>query len=161
MSTIFTDKDVFKQIKDKSRKAYIKCWKEFRDLHPTINFETSPPGEEALIAYFKHLREEKNVATTSMWTFYSYINSIIKRKYGEKLQSFPRLTMFIKGFDVDTKQKVDIFYKAVIKKFMVTTVDSAYWEVRQAIVIVAYFGGLRMVKTMDLKLEMIIRGPKG
>ena len=39
--------------------------------------------------------------------------------------------------------------------------DSAYWMVRRAIAITAYFGGLRMVECMDLALEKIIRGPEG
>jgi len=39
--------------------------------------------------------------------------------------------------------------------------DTAYWEVRQAIAITAYFGGLRMVECMNLELEKMIRGSDG
>ena len=39
--------------------------------------------------------------------------------------------------------------------------DTAYWEVRQAIAITAYFGGLRVAECMNLALEKIIRGPEG
>ena len=39
--------------------------------------------------------------------------------------------------------------------------DTAYWEMRQAIAITAYFGGLRVAECMDLALEKIIRGPEG
>jgi hypothetical protein len=44
---------------------------------------------------------------------------------------------------------------------MVMPMSTAYWEVRQAIVIVAFFGGLRLLEAMDLKLEMIIRSSVG
>jgi hypothetical protein len=42
---IFSDEEVFEQIKPKSRKAYEKCWKElkeFKELNPEINFEEAP-----------------------------------------------------------------------------------------------------------------------
>jgi hypothetical protein len=42
---IFSDEEVFEQIKPRSRKAYEKCWKEFKELNPEINFEEGPPGE--------------------------------------------------------------------------------------------------------------------
>jgi hypothetical protein len=44
---IFSDEEVSEQIKPKSRKAYEKCWKEFKELNPEINFEEGPPGKGA------------------------------------------------------------------------------------------------------------------
>ena len=55
-----------------------------------------------MIAYFRHLCKVNKVATSSMWTIYSYLNSILKRKYGVKLEDLPRVTKFIKGFTEDT-----------------------------------------------------------
>jgi hypothetical protein len=40
---IFSDEEVFEQIKPASRKAYKKCWKEFKEINPEINFEEGPP----------------------------------------------------------------------------------------------------------------------
>lgn len=40
-------------------------------------------------------------------------------------------------------------------------ISTAYWEVRRAISIVAFFGGLRLAETQDLCLEKIVRGPDG
>jgi hypothetical protein len=54
----------------------------------------------------------KKVATSSLWTIYSYINSVLKHKYGVKLQSLPRVIMFIKDFDGDNKHKAAIFDQA-------------------------------------------------
>jgi hypothetical protein len=57
--------------------------------------QTSQAGEE--------------VATSSMWIIYSHIRSVLNRKYGVKLQSFPRVTMFIKDFHENNKHKAAIF----------------------------------------------------
>jgi hypothetical protein len=85
----------------------------------------------------------------------------MKRKYGFKLQDLPRVTMLIKGFEEDTKKKAAIFDEVLLKKFMCQEMPSAYWEVRQAVAILAYFGGLRNQECMDLKLEQIIRNADG
>lgn len=161
MRTIFTDESVFSQIKEKSRNAYIKSWEDFKNYLAGHNFEECHPGEEDIISFFNHLRLEKKMATSSIWTIYSYINSVMKRKYGWKLQSLPRITMTIKGYEEDTKNKAAIFEEDDLRRFWTMKMDSAYWTVRRAIAITAYFGGLRMVECMDLALEKIIRGPEG
>ena len=106
---IYMDKEVFAQIKDKSRKAYIKSWHEFK------NFNTGHDFVEAIIAYFNNRRLEKRMATSSIWTYYSYINSVMKMKYGLQLQSLPRITMVIKGYEEDTKHKASILEEEVSK----------------------------------------------
>ncbi len=53
-----------------------------------------------------------------LWTVYSRLNSIFKRKYNAKLQELPRLTHLIKGFNQDVKQKAAIFDDALLKEFM-------------------------------------------
>ena len=42
-SRIRSDEEIFAEIKDKSRKAYQKCWKDFKDCNPEVNFEEAPP----------------------------------------------------------------------------------------------------------------------
>ncbi len=83
----------------------------------------------------------KNLASTSLWTYYSCLNSMMKRKYNVKLQDFPRLTMLSKGYDTDIKGKANIFDLTEIKSFMLGNMESSYWLVRQAISIVAFLGG--------------------
>ena len=56
---IYADDEVFAQIKDKSRKAYVKSWKDFKNFNIDFEFEDGHPEEEAIIIYFKHLRLEK------------------------------------------------------------------------------------------------------
>jgi integrase len=148
-------------MKEKSRKAYQKSWREFRELAPEFNFEEGPPGEDSIINYFRHLRVEKKVASSSMWVHYSYINSVLKRKYSCKLLDMPRVTLYIKGFMVDTKKKASIIDEVALKNFMAAEMVNAFWEVRQAIVLMAFFGGLRKGECSALKLEQIIRSPVG
>ena len=45
------------------------------------------------------------MATSSIWTHYYYINSVMKRKYGWKLQTLPRIIMTMKGFEENQKTR--------------------------------------------------------
>ena len=67
---IYTDREVFEQIKDASRKQYIKIWQDFKSFTVGHNFEDSQPREEDFIAFFKHMRLEKKMATSTLWTHY-------------------------------------------------------------------------------------------
>ena len=85
-----------------------------------IHMQTkSPPNFSAL-------------ASSSMWTFYSMINAIIKSKYGVNLKSYPRVTTLLKSFDTDIKQKAAVFSQediyAVISSMELMT---PYWLVRK------------------------------
>jgi hypothetical protein len=161
MASIVSDDEVFAQFKEDSRKQYKRMWLQFRDYLPQFDFESGPPGEDSLVNFFKYLRLEKKFASTTLWTWYSCINSMMKRKYNVKLQNLPRLTMLLKGYDTDVKKKAHIFDEDEIKTFMLADMESAYWLVRQAITIVAFFGGLRLQECQDLKLEKIVRTQDG
>ena len=162
MSTIVSDDDIFVQFTNEaSRKQYERMWKQFLEFCGDFDLEAGQPGEDLLTNYFKHLRFEKKMASSSLWTVYSCLNSILKRKYSAKLQELPRLTLLIKGFDQDVKQKAAIFDDVQLKEFMLAKKDTGYWLVRQAICIVAFFGGLRLQECMDLVLEKIQRGKEG
>lgn len=161
MASILSDEAVFAQFSGDSLKAYQRCWAQLKDLNPGFDFEASAPGEELLSSFFKHLRFEEKAATSTLWTKYSYVNSVMKRKYSVRLQEFPRITLLIKGFEQDVKNKAAIFEEDTLKQFMLAKMETAYWLVRQAICIVAFFGGLRMQECLDLCLEKIQRGQEG
>jgi hypothetical protein len=76
---------------------------------------------------------------------------MMKRKYNFKLQELPRLTMLLKGFDTDIKNKAPIFEETQLKAFMLGNMQSSYWLVRQAISIVSFFGGLRIQECQDIR----------
>ena len=162
MANIVCDEDVFNQFKEEtSKKAYRRTWLDFREYNPDVDFEEGPPGEEVLAKYFAHLRNDKAMASSTMWTLYSYINSVMQRKYSKKLQEYPRLKIQLKSYDTDIKEKAQIFEEDQLKQFMVARSQNAYWLVRQVICILAFFGGLRHGECMSLLMEKLVRGKDG
>ena len=155
MSSIISDEEVFMQIKEPSRKAYRRAWSLLKEVIGEFDFETGPPGEDEFIKFFKYLRIEKKAASSTLWTTYSYLNSVMQRKYSVRLQQIPRLTLLIKSYDTDVKQKAKIFDDDKMKQFMVEKDHSTYWLVRQVIAMIAFFGGLRIEELMRLQLETI------
>jgi len=109
MASIVPDAEVFMQFTEKSKQQYSRIWADFRNFVTEVDFETGPPGEEAFTRYFNFLRLQKKYASSTLWTYYSCLNSMMKRKYNFKLQELPRLTMLLKGFDTDIKNKAPIF----------------------------------------------------
>jgi hypothetical protein len=69
---------------------------------------------------------------------------------------YPGSPCCIKSFDEDTEWKAANFEEKALQSFLIKK-DTTYWEVRQAITITAYFGGLQPTECLDLKLEQIIR----
>ena len=122
----------------------LKCKKVWLDFveYSSDNFDDKAPQEEKLIDYFKQLRENKKLASSTLWVQYSYLNTIIKNRYGTKLQSFPRITTLLKSYDTDVKKKAGVFETKDIDAFIEHPNRSPYWLVRKVIIIVAYFGGL-------------------
>jgi len=161
MAAIVPDEEVFSQFTDDSRKQYRRMWAQLKDYLSAFDFESGPPGEEDFNNFFKFLRMEKKFASSSLWTWYSCLNSMVKRNYNMKLQDFPRLTMLIKGYDTDVKDKAEVFQDEHLKAFMLGSMEDSYWLVRQAISIVAFFGGLRLSECMDLLLEKMVRNQDG
>jgi hypothetical protein len=97
-----------------------------------------------------------------MWTFYSYLNSVLKRKYNFQLQSLPRVKMLLQGHEMDIKKKADIFDEARLKLFVVEPMENnTYWEGHQAMAIVSFFGGVHLVECLKLMMELFTWGPDG
>ena len=93
MATIVPNDDVFAQFKDESSKQCRRVWSQFREfISSDFDCKSGPPGEECFTKFFKFQRNEKKYASTTMWTFYSCLNSIMKRRYNVKLQELSRLT---------------------------------------------------------------------
>ena len=153
---IFPDHQAFLTIKQKSRPLYIKNWEEFLEFHEDIReqFQTRIPSEVEVMNFFTDLREEKNRASSTIWTSFSMLNACIKGKYGQKLQdTYPRLMMLLKSYDVDTRRKASIFEMEEFEKFIGDKdLSSPYWCVRKVAVILAWFGGLRLIELHELKV---------
>ena len=163
MSTpiILPDSEALIQIKEASRKIYLRAFGQLRKFVGE-DFSTRAPSEEELLQYFKHLREDKKMSSSSLWTTYSMINGMCKGKFACNLKQYCRVTSLIKSFDVDIKTKARVFSALDINKFVLDPeISSPYWLVRKATVCLAYYGGLRHVETMNLKIEMCESTPAG
>ena len=72
------------------------------------------------------------MASSSLWTLYSMINSVTKAKYSVTLKNYPRVTAQLKAFDTYIKQKAKTFSKDKFDKFFDTgTLATPYWLVRK------------------------------
>ena len=95
---IFGDLKALETIKMKSPPLHEKAWSKFRDFFfCSLEFDTRIPSEEEFSTYFRFLRPDKGLSTSTLWTTYSLLNSICKGKYGNSLQQYPRLQSIIKA----------------------------------------------------------------
>ena len=102
------------------------------------------PTEDEFSKYFRYLRLEKKLSSSTLRKTYSIINAVVKGKYGERLQKHPRLTTLLKSFDTDTKKKVAVFEMEDLGVFVASQeLTTLYWLVRKVIMILEFFGGLR------------------
>ena len=160
---IFSDEIALQSIKESSRNKYKLIWEKFKEFfeEPEV-FETRKPTEMELMNFFRDQRETKNKASSTLWTTYSMLNSIIKAKYSANLRDLPRLVTLIKSYDTDNKKKAAVFTAEEIRKFCESEeLTGPYWEVRKAIAAMAYFGGLRLTETLSLELEKMTLTNKG
>jgi len=137
---------------------YKKVWNDFKDfmgdyMGDVGALELRPPSEEEILNFVCHLRQ-KGMASSSLWTMYSIVNSIIKAKYSFSLKKYPSVTTALRSMDGDVKKKTKTFTKLEFDMFVENqTICSPYWLVRKVIVIVSYFGGLRHIECDALKIE--------
>ena len=115
--TILPDSEALLQIKEGSRKIYIKAFDGLREYIGN-DLETRPPCENEMLQYIKFLRLEKGLASSSLWTTYSMINGLCKGKYSINLKQYCRVTSLLKSYDIDVKCKATTFSSDEINKFI-------------------------------------------
>ena len=117
------------------------------------DLETQAPTESEMIGYVQYLRQELKRKSSTIWTTYSKLNSVVKGRYGVDLNTYHCLKSFIKTMDTDIKKKANIFSIQDIETFFPADLPDKYWLVRRVICILAYFGGLRLVEVMNLQVN--------
>jgi len=145
MSSILSDQEAVENVKGSTKERYLKIWTSFKDNSPnSAEYESRTPKENELLDFFRHLRNDLKYSSSSMWTYYSMLNAVIKGKYGERLQKYPRITSLLKSYDTDIKKKAPVFDTEDLETFVRSEkLSTPYWLVRKVIMIVAFFGGLR------------------
>ena len=141
-STIYSDAIAFEGVKEPSRKKYLKVWSDFKERAVNSGgFEERMPTEDEFAEHFRYLRLEKKLSSSTLWTTYSIINAVVKGKYGERLQKYPRLTTLLKSFDTDTKKKAAVFEMEELEMFVASQeLSTPYWLVRKVRFIKICFG---------------------
>ena len=117
-------------IKGGYREKVKKLWEDFVDKN-NDEFNENQPTENQFISYFKDLREEKSLSSSSIWTYYSSLNCVMKNRYGTPLQKYPRITTLLKSYNGDVKKKAAIFESSDIEEFVKHPNKSPYWLVRK------------------------------
>jgi hypothetical protein len=96
----------------KSRNCYLSAYlslekylKSKGEFHPD-----SPPDELSILNFFHHLCITKKWAATTLWSYFSRVNAVMKRSWGVNLTKYPRLTELLKGFESGQKiKKASVF----------------------------------------------------
>jgi hypothetical protein len=65
----------------------------------------SPPEELTLMNFFHHLRRDKKWAPTTLWSYFSRVNAVMKRTWGVNLTIYPSLTSLLKAYESGHKVK--------------------------------------------------------
>ena len=98
----------------KSNKKYDVTWNQFCAY---TNFICSEPTDEAFLQYFHFLKNERKLASSTLWSTYSMLNHKFQLLFGKKLQTYYRVTMLLKSFEAGyVRKKAQVFTKDEIKR---------------------------------------------
>ena len=79
----------------KSAQEYKLAWEKFEEFRKS----TDEPQEQDYLQYFNYLHDGKNFKSSTLWKTYGMLNSQHQRKYGNRLQLWPRIKMLLKRYN--------------------------------------------------------------
>ena len=142
----------------KSAKEYAKAWETFTRFLGHQNC----PSETEYLQFFDHLRRHRDYKASTFWSLFSKLNSMHQRKFGERLQAFPRIKILLKSYEQGYTRKVArIFSLSQIHAFMRQNLEGPYWLLRKAFVALAFCGGLRCEELHKLNQRCYRRTQEG
>ena len=128
----------------KSADRYNLEWSKFEEFRANPGEE---PGEGDYIRYFDFLHEAKEFKASTLWKTYAMLNSMHQRKYGNRLQLWPRLKMLLKRYNQGYERTTaSIFSQEQIKQALQLDYSSPKWIMWKAVVATAFCGGLRGIE---------------
>ena len=91
----------------KSKEVYLAAYKDFEQyLKREKQFEPNvAPTERMLLNYFHYLRKIKGWVATTIWSQYSRLNGVLKRKHRVSLKDYPNVTDLLKSYEVGHRVK--------------------------------------------------------
>jgi hypothetical protein len=84
----------------KSKALYLEAYSNFEKfLKREKQFVPNvAPSELSLLNYFSYLRKIKKWVATTIWSQYSRLNAVLKRKFGLSLNTIPNITDLLKSY---------------------------------------------------------------
>ena len=79
----------------KSAHEYDLAWAKFE----AFRNNAEEPHEADYLKYFDYLHDGKKFKASTLWKNYGMLNNVHQRKYGTRLQIWPRLKMLLKGYN--------------------------------------------------------------
>jgi len=160
-TSVLSDADALYDMKPESKKNYLRNFNLLREFVGD-QLETRPPSEDEMLAFIKHLREDKAMASSTLWAMYSMINSVSKGKYSFNMKQYSKVSQLLKSCDTDVQKKANIFQTKDINRFVHEDgISTPYWLVRKVVACLAYYGGLRSTEVMGLQVELCESTPEG
>jgi hypothetical protein len=91
----------------KSKTLYLDAYSKFEGFLKSENrfVPEVVPSEISFLNYFCFLKNVKFWASTTIWSHYSRLNAVIKRKFGTSLNSIPSITDLLKSYSAGYRLK--------------------------------------------------------
>ena len=99
------DEEAFEAIKEGNRGKYVKIWKDFKIFLGDFDLDKAIPSEDDILRWIRKMRTEDKFMSSSLWTKYSMVNTVIKAKYGFSMKEYLHFTNLLKSYNVDIKKK--------------------------------------------------------
>jgi len=146
----------------KSKEIYLAAYRKFEIfLKSEKQYEPNlVPTEEMLLNYFHHLKTVQKQQPTSIWSIYSRLNGVLKRKFRVSLKTFPNVTNLLKSYEVGHRvKKANVFTPQQIEDMIMDLeLTSRYWLVRKVVALVGYFGGMRNIELRSIEFGKTFPG---
>jgi hypothetical protein len=96
----------------KSKEVYLTAYRDFElYLKSEGQFEQGvAPTETMLLNYFRYLKVKKHWQPTTIWSQYSRLNGVMKRRFKFSLKIYPCITDLLKSYEVGHRvKKANVF----------------------------------------------------
>lgn len=93
---------------------------------------------------------------------YSRLNNCHQRKFGSKLQKWPRLSNQLKSYEAGyVRTTAKIFSRQEIYQALQLNLTTPYWILRKCAITLAYSGGLRCIELKSIKYGNVTQDDEG
>jgi hypothetical protein len=91
----------------KSKEVYLSAYCQFEIYLKSENkfVANVAPTELMLLNYFKYLKNVKKWGATTIWSQYSRLNGVLKRRFKFSLKIYPGVSDLLKSFEVGHRVK--------------------------------------------------------